>query len=78
MPFSLNERKTLFLVAGRSDISLDEYTGFYGNMADYYADLPLEDQVFGPLGSFFRELRPEEFDFCKECRRWYCHTRTGA
>lgn len=65
LPFSLNGKEAQFLVADKSEVTLGEYIEFYQELAGYYGELPMQDQVFGPAEDFFRVLKPEEFDFAK-------------
>lgn len=65
LPIALTERKASFLVAGESDLTLPEFIRFYQELTDYYAGLPLEDQVFGRPENFFRTLKPEEYSYAK-------------
>lgn len=65
MPFGLNDRRAMFLVANRSEVSLGQYVEFYRNLTEYYDNLPFDDQVFGPAENFFRILEPEEHEFAK-------------
>lgn len=65
LPEGLNKRNALFLVANKSEASLAEYLEFYVGLTDYYANLPVEKQVFGPAENFFRTLEPKDYDFAK-------------
>lgn len=64
-PIALTERKASFLVADESDLTLTEFVRFYHELTDYYASLPVEDQVFGHPENFFRALKPEEYSYAK-------------
>lgn len=63
MPFALREQKARFLVANKSEISLDDYILFYQGLANYYASLKPEDQVFGSPSDFFRILGTNDYKF---------------
>jgi hypothetical protein len=65
MPESLTEQRVQFLVAEDSQISMDDFVGFFTDLAGHYADLPASDQQFGPPENFFRVLEPEEYAFAK-------------
>jgi hypothetical protein len=65
MPESLSDQKVQFLVAEDSQISMDDFVQFFTDLAGRYADLPEDDQQFGPPESFFRILEPEEYSFAK-------------
>lgn len=65
MPYALNNREAMFLVAERSDIDVDSYLAFYEDLAGYYESLPSEDHVFGRPDDFFRIASADEYGFAK-------------
>lgn len=65
MPYAFNGQNAQFLVADQSEISMEDYTNFYNQHTDYYASLPIDDQVFGPPESFYSVLDAHELSFVK-------------